>query len=304
MRCVRAMLALGFVACAESRTLPPAQPAPPTITAAVLPGYTLRSNPAIRVEIHAPRVSAYRAATLGSRTETVELAIGNAGTEPIDLAGAKLSFDVRLGAVRIPCAARNDVPKRESPALQPGQRAVITRDLCSLPLPGDYAVDARLALPGHEPEHVGSFPLTVGAHGPNVPRAVQDQPGLFAALGGDPNGMRFTRQERESGAYHVMVRLTNASTVPVHVRRAQVVFHVTRAGHAIGCESSHDLAPPPELEPGDSWLSQVPVTCLIDVKGRYDIHAAFATEDEETPLADLSVEVTSDPLLYLPIIPW
>src|SRR6185312_13263158 len=184
MRCVRAMLALGFVACAESRTLPPAQPAPPTITAAVLPGYTLRSNPAIRVEIHAPRVSAYRAATLGSRTETVELAIGNAGTEPIDLAGAKLSFDVRLGAVRIPCAARNDVPKRESPALQPGQRAVITRDLCSLPLPGDYAVDARLALPGHEPEHVGSFPLTVGAHGPNVPRAVQDQPGLFAALGG------------------------------------------------------------------------------------------------------------------------
>ena len=59
-----------------------------------------------------------------------------------------------------------------------------------------------------------------------------------------------------------------------------------------------------ELEPGESWLAPVPVTCLIDVKGRYDIHAAIETDDEETPLADLSVEVITDPLLYLPIIPW
>lgn len=270
-----------------------------------MPVFALRGDPSIRVEIHAPHASAYRATIVGSRPETVELAIGNAGIDPVDVGGADLTFEVRRGPVRIPCEARNDVPKREARLLLSGQKIVLMRELCSLPLPGDYTVDAILALPGRKAEHVGSFPLFVRANGTNVPREVKGSPGLFAALGGDTTGMRFTKVEWASGAYHVIVRLTNGGTVPVRLPQAQVVFRVTLAGHKLACSSTHALAPPSGLAPGESWLSRVPVTCLIDVKGRYDIHAALAMDDEpETPLAELSVQVTSDPLLYLPIIPW
>jgi hypothetical protein len=44
----------------------------------------------------------------------------------------------------------------------------------------------------------------------------------------------------------------------------------------------------------------VPVTCILDVQGKYEIHAMVG----DVELAEIHVEVTSDPLLYLPIWPW
>lgn len=301
------MLTFGLAGCVAAPAAPPAEePAAPTVTIeqATLPVYALASDPAVRVAIRAPRETPYRPTIVGSRPVTVQLELGNAGATPIDLAGARLVFEVRRGAVRIPCAARNDIPEREPVELSPGHKAVLVRDLCSLPLPGDYDVAAWLTLPGTPPAYAGSFPIGVVARGPNVPRKVARVPGLWAAMGGDVTGMRFTKPEWASGAYHVIVRLTNASSVPTLLGPAQVVFRVTQHGHPLACTASHDLVMPDGLAPGRSWVQSVPVTCLIDVEGRYEIHASLAMGDEETPLGDIAVEVTSNPLLYLPVIPW
>lgn len=302
---LRPVLALGFAACVSRGGAVPAQEPPPpvTLTEATLPIYALGSRPSIRLEMHAPKATSYRPPIVGSRPVTVELAIANAGAQPVDLAGADLSFDVRRGPVRIPCASRNDMPARQTPHLMPGERTTLTRELCSLPLPGEYRVDAYLTLPGGSREHVGSFPLVVVAHGSGLPRAVAGAPGLFAAMGGDIAGIRYTREEWASGAYHVVVRLTNASTTPVHVGPGHVVFRVTKQGHPLACSSTHDVETPGSLGPGATWVAQVPVTCVINAKGKYDIHAALALEREETPLGDLSVEVTTSPSIYF-IIPW
>lgn len=302
---LRPVLALGFAACvARGGAVPAHEPPPPVaLTEAELPIYALPSHPSVRVEVRAPEATSYRPPIVGSRPVAVELAIGNAGAQPVDLAGADSSFDVRRGPVRIACAARNDMPERQAPHLMPGQTTTLTRELCSLPLPGEYRVDAYLAFPGGPREHAGSFPLVVLAKGSSLPRAVARAPGLFAAMGGDIAGIRYTREEWASGAYHVVLRLTNASTTPVHVGSGQVVFRVTKEGHPLACSSTHDVETPDSLGPGATWVTQVPVTCVLDAKGRYDIHAALALEREETPLGDLSVEVTTSPTIYF-IIPW
>jgi hypothetical protein len=301
------MLALGLFACVSgAAVLPAEQPSPPVeTTGATLPAYTLASHADLRVAVSAPASAPYRATMLGTKPETVEIDVANVGAQPYDLSGARVSFRVRRGPVRIPCAARNDALVRAPRVLQPGQRAVLARDLCSLPLPGEYVVETFLDLAGDAaPEHVGTFSIEVRARGPNVPHPVAEEPGLFAAMGGNVGGVRFTRPEWASGAYHVVVRLTNASTVPLALEAGQVVFRVTRSGHPLACTATHDLAVPARLAPGESFAANVPVTCLIDVKGKYAIHASLAMGGAETPLGGLGVEVTSNPLLYLPVWPW
>jgi len=302
------MLALGLAACAGGTVAPPAEAPPPPVatTGATMPDYFLASHPGLRVAVEAPSEAPYRATLLGSNPQTVKLTFGNVGTTPWDLSNARVAFDVRRGAVRIPCAARNDLPRHELRVLPPGQTTTVLRDLCSLPLPGDYVVDVRVALKTDgEPQRAGSFSFVVTAAGPNVPHEIAEQPGLFAAMGGNLTGVRYTQPEWQSGAYHVVVRLTNASTNPIRLPHpAQVVFRVTKQGHPLACTATYDLPLPAEVDAGESAARSVPVTCLVDVQGKYDIHASLAMGGEETRLANLGVEVTSNPLLYLPILPW
>lgn len=301
------MLALGLVACVSGAgTLPSPELEPPvTTTGATLPAYFLSTHPELRVGVRAPASAPYRVSILGSDPQTVELTLGNAGRAPLDVDDVRVSFEVRRGATRIPCAARTVLPTHEVPTLGPGRTTTLARELCALPLPGEYSVDVLLALARDaRPARAGSFSFVVRPVGRNVPRAVPDEPGLFAALGGDTTGVRFTRPEWKAGAYHVVVRLTNAGTNAIALPPSQVVFRVTKHGHPLACTAMHAIALPAALASGESVARSVPVTCLIDVQGQYDIHASLATSDAETHLADLSVQVTSDPLLYLPIIPW
>jgi hypothetical protein len=303
-----ATLVLGLVACLSGATVPPvSEPAPPVeTTGATMPLYRLASHPGLRVSVEAKPSTLYRATILGADPQTVELKLGNASPEPFDLSGAEVSFRVRRGAARIACASHDVVGSRETKLLLPGHRTTLTRETCSLPLPGKYEVEVLFALAGDaRPERAGAYSFEVKGVGPNVPHAVESQPGLFAAMGGDTAGVRFTQSEWTSGAYHVVVRLTNAGTNPVHLPApVQVVFRVTQHGRPLACTATHDLAVPREIASGESVTAPVPVTCVINVKGRYAIHASLATGDAETHLVDMSVEVTSNPLLYLPVIPW
>jgi len=301
------MVALLVGACVAGAPGAPTQEpeAPVRTTGAEIPPYFVATHPGLRVSIRAPASAPYRPTILGSDPQTVELALANASRAPIALAGARVDLEVRRGAVRIPCAARNDLLVREVPTLAPGGATTLARELCSLPLPGEYSVDVLLALPEDAVfARAGSFSFVVKPVGKNVPRPVAGSIGLFAAIGGDTTGVRFTRPEWKSGAYHIVVRLTNASPNPAALPPAQVVFRVTKQGQPLACTATYDLPLPSSLAPGESAARTVPVTCLIDMRGRYDIHASLALEEEETPLADLTVEVTDNPLLYLPVIPW
>lgn len=307
MRLACLVLAVGLGACGGGAVAPAEAPAPPArTTGAVMPAYSLAAHPDLRISVEAPSGAPYRASVLGTSPQTVELTFGNVGPDPIDLSGLRVAFDVRRGAVKIACAARDDWPKREVVMLAPGRRTTLARELCSLPLPGKYAVDVRVGLATDAgTERAGAFGFRVTAAGPNQPHEVDGHPSIFAALGGNLSGVRFTRSEWRSGAYHVVVRLTNAGTTPVHLASpAEIVFRVTQQGHPLACSATYDLPLPGAIAAGESATRTVPVTCVVDVQGKYDIEATLTMGGRETRLGELSVEVTNNPLLYLPILPW
>ena len=149
----------------------------------------------------------------------------------------------------------------------------------------------------------GSFGLEVVARNTRVPQPIDGRPGLYVAMGGDIAGVRFTAAEWASGTYHVVLRFTNGGTTDVPLGGANAIFRVTKDKQPLACSSTHALALPDRLPPGEAvYEVNVPVTCLIDVKGRYNIEASVAMGDgtREATLGELGVEVTSDPLLYLP----
>jgi hypothetical protein len=94
--------------------------------------------------------------------------------------------------------------------------------------------------------------------------------------------------------------MTNASTVPIPLADKDMVFRVTKLHQPFACTDTKHIDLPKRLEPGGSAIARIPVTCILDVKGQYEIHAMIG----EIELAEIHVEVTSDPHLYLPIWPW
>ena len=164
--------------------------------------------------------------------------------------------------------------------------------------PGKYVVDVTTTT--GDALRVASFEHVVHAGEKNLPRALDTYPNVYAALGGDLAGVRFTRPEWESGAYKVVLRITNASTVPVPLGDTEMLFRVTKLHQPYACTDTKHVTLPRRLQPGESATAKIPVTCLIDVKGRYEIHAMIG----EVELGEIHMEVTSDPLLYLPMWPW
>jgi hypothetical protein len=276
------------------------QPAPPVAVSSVLTtsATVVEGEPPISVVVHGPPGTPYRSDILGSKPQNVAIDITNDGDRPRDVSDLRIGFTARRGAVPFHCETSEAVPPREEKVIAPHATATFNRELCSLPLPGKYVIDVTTTT--GDSIRAASFEFVVHAGERNVPRAVAAYPNLFAALGGDLSGVRFTRPEWENGAYKVVLRVTNASTVPIPLVDPDMVFRVTKLHQPFACTDTKHIDLPKRLAPGDSAIAKIPVTCILDVKGQYEIHAMIG----DVELGEIHVEVTSDPLLYLPIWPW
>jgi hypothetical protein len=248
----------------------------------------------------------YRSEILGSKPEAVELVITNGTGVPRDVSPIGVSFLARRGAVRMRCDSPTDLRPRDPNVIAPRASIKIMRELCSLPLLGHYEIDVMTSFGNAPASRVGSFGFDVTGGERNVPRALASYPQLYAAMGGNLTGVKFTQPEWRAGAYHVVVRVTNGATSEVPLGAAEMIFRVTRDNRPLACTDTKPVTFPARLGPGESATASIPVTCLIDVKGQYQIHAnlAFARDEVETELGVIHVEVTSDPLLYLPVWPY
>ena len=276
------------------------QPAPPAAVSSVLTtsATVVPSEPPITVVVHGPPTTPYRSDILGSKPQNVAIDITNDGDRPRDVSDLRIELFARRGATPFVCNSTEAVPPREVKVIEPHATATFNRELCSLPLPGKYVIDVTTTT--GDSIRAASFDFVVHAGERNVPRALDLYPNLYAALGGDLSGVRFTRPEWESGAYKVVLRVTNASTVPIPLSDTEMVFRVTKLHQPFACTDTKHIDLPKRLDPGESAIAKVPVTCILDVKGKYEIHAMIG----DVELAEIHVEVTSDPLLYLPIWPW
>ncbi len=290
-----------FIACAPATAEPPSAPPPPVVTTT-----GAEISPPLSVTVIGKPSAPYRSEILGSKPEAVELVIANGTDEPRDVSPIGVSFRARRGAVRVRCDSPTELRPRDPNVIAPHATIKIMRELCSLPLPGHYEIDVMSSFGVAPAARVGSFGFDVTRGERNVPRALASYPQLYAAMGGNLTGVKFTQPEWKAGAYHVVVRVTNASTVDVPIGPAQMIFRVTKDNHPLACTDVKPVELPARLASGESATASIPVTCLIDVKGEYQIHAnlAFARDELETELGVIHVQVTSDPLLYLPVWPY
>jgi hypothetical protein len=276
------------------------QPSPPRAVSSVLTtsATVVESEPPITVTVHGPPTTPYRSDILGSKPQNVAIDITNDGDRPRDVSDLRIAFAARRGPTPFRCETSEAVPPREEKTIAPHATATFERQLCSLPLPGKYVIDVTTTT--GDAIRAASFDFVVHAGERNVPRKVDAYPGVWAALGGDLSGVRFTRPEWESGAYRVVLRVTNAGTAPTSLVDTDMIFRVTKLHQPFACTDTKHIDLPKHIGPGESAIAKVPVTCILDVKGQYEIHAMIG----EVELAEIHVEVTSDPLLYLPIWPW
>jgi hypothetical protein len=259
----------------------------------------------LELDVHVASSGPYRSEVLGSKPEPVTIEVKNPSDYTRDLSSPLLTFIVRRGATPIRCAPGGGVPAQDPTSVAPGASATFLRALCVLPLPGHYDVRVVASF-GGRPARATSFAFDVVPTQKNLPRPLASYPNVLAALGADLTGMKLTRPEWQSGAYRVGLRVTNTATVPTPLGDATMIFRVTKEGRSLACSDTKPVKLAPRLAPGESATATIPVTCLVDVEGRYEIHASlvFARDGVETELGEIFVQVTSDPLIYLPIWPY
>ncbi len=301
-RWLRAMVLLLAGGCASA-----ASPGPDTVAPAAPPA---RSS-GVRVEVDAPAVASYKLDVFGLAGAPVTLRVTNVGPVAVPVDDLTVAFTASREGVAYPCRPSGNMPTGREPAvLQPHQSFVYRRTLdCSLPLPGTYAFAAYAAF-GRAPrlgapaDAVGTFTVRLRGAGMGVPQPDPELNGLFAGVSGNPFERPLSPEEWAKANYGVVVALINGSRHPIDGVRARVVFRVYHVGSTVAClESPTRLDVPPVLAPGAMYTQRVPVTCVMNTPGQYDVVGYLELGDADPTPMELDrfrVTVTDDPLLFAP----
>lgn len=283
----RSLLFAGALACAE-----PVAPAQPAASSAP------NAAEGVTTIVHAPSELRYRSDVLGSELAEIAIDVVNGTDRVIDASAISVDARARFGATSMPCRLRDEHVGRASQWIAARTTATITRNLCSLPLVGDYTIDVTTAYAGVTASHPVALRV-VPTH--DVMPARVDASAFVVAIGGAPKQLRYTARDWQSGSFSVALRVTNVTPSIASVPAAQITFRVFKEHQPLSCTSTHAVDLPSALEGGASAFANVPVTCVIDVRGTFDIEPEIAFAGfAPLALGSFHVEVTSDPQIYLP----
>jgi len=124
-------------------------------------------------------------------------------------------------------------------------------------------------------------------------------PGPFAIVTGD-NASRPQGSAAQPG-YAVVIGIVNASPRAVGLPGTRVLFRVTRVGSSLPCmDEPVAVHAPSKLDPGQTYVERVPITCVMNKPGTYDIDSALLVGDDgrEAALGRVRLTVSNDPLLF------
>jgi hypothetical protein len=296
------------VACRESpQRTEVAWPAP-TAAEAALGGTRLLHHPDLRATVRAPERVLFGSTVNGLDEAQVSISITNGAPSPADVGGVRVSFSAEREGIAFPCEPQ---PVADARTLDPHRSFETTWSLrCWTPLAGAYTVRAFLAL-GGDPSSgrgdlAGVFPLEVVDPTKRAARAVAARPGLFALAGGEVETLPAGDSGGGKGGYRIAVVLTNGSADPVAPGTARVELAVFRVGTTIPCTGEATLRSLSALPAGDVQVLHVPVTCIRDQPGDYDVVVRLAIGDAAAPLADIGrvrVRVTRELGIFIPLPP-
>lgn len=294
------------IACGERPAHLPAAPRRVAPREEAAPSAETSSSP-LTVRLTGVSEAKYNPAALGLSAEHIELHVTNPSSSDVDLGAFRVSFQATREGVRFPCSERavERAVEKEPKVLRARESFRYEREIgCSLPLPGVYTIEVFISLDrSNRRFRIGSFSMNLVGSQKNDPRPHPAAPGLYGSVVGNP----FVRPmpPHNSMKYNAVVALVNASPTPIRNLSASVVFRVYKVGQSIPCmESPVPLHLPSVLSPGETFTESVPVSCVLDGLGDYDIVGSLdATTGEGEKSADLGryrLTITNDPLLFTP----
>lgn len=236
----------------------------------------------------------------------VGIAFENTTRGHLELGELRVTFSARREGVEFPCRPLVGAAggEREPTRLRPFEGHVFERDLdCQLTLPGRYVLGVKLSLGGATPIALPALPIDVEARGERAPQPHPGVPGLWAMSAGDKNARALSAEGFARGGYAVVVALVNGGPRALELRTARVLFRVTRVGAPLPCmDEPVALHPPPTLGPGQAHFERVPVTCVMNKPGTYDIDSALVVDQDPRELAMGRTRVTvgADPTVVFP----
>jgi hypothetical protein len=248
----------------------------------------------------------YRPSALGVAGHHVGIAFQNTTRGYLELGELRVTFSARREGVEFPCRPLVGPAggEREPSRLRPFEGYVFERDLdCQLTLPGRYAIGVQLTLGSGAPIALPDLPIDVEPRGSRAPQQHPGVPGLWAMIAGDKNARPLSAEGFARGGYAVVIALVNGGPRPLELRGARVLFRVTRVGTPLPCmDEPVALRSPATLAPGASHFERIPVTCVMNKPGTYDIDSALLVDQDprELPMGRTRVTVGADPTVVFP----
>jgi hypothetical protein len=300
-----AQVALATASCSPPRTSSLVMPTPSS-SAVPAPsdaqGRELAGHPGLSVRLLSRRRIPYDPNMLGAGGTSLGVELTNTSNAEIPVESLHAFLSPTREGVPFPCVA--DISAgggiREPKSLRPGEAFTFHREIdCRLTMPGTYDVAVKVEVGPAKPVDAGRFSFELEARGPRVPRPHPAVPGLFAIVTGD-NASRPQGSAAAPG-YAVVIGIVNAGPRAIGLPGARVLFRVTRVGTSLPCMDEPVVVhSPSKLDPGQTFVERVPITCVMNKPGTYDIDSALLVGDDgrEGPLGRVRLTVSNDPLLF------
>lgn len=294
----------------------PLEPPPAPSATGPLPSATthLHGAPGVRVELLGPAWASYQTSIGSAAGDHVDIALVNRGESAIELGHITVRFVAVRNGIRFACdkEAKATSIERDPGRVDIGERVVLERSLdCDLPLLGPYEIRAYAStVRGPElaatPQHfAGAFVVEVVGRGPVE---LAHAPGVYAHAAGNAHVKPMPASQWSRGVYRMRLKFTNGTLERARVGPQRASFDVTLAGHAVRCSEAarwRDVPEVGELEPGQSRVVEVPMSCPLSSEGEYDVRVALssppvgqdagASNQSATALAEFPIVVSSDP---------
>ncbi len=265
------LLATLLAACA-GEAAPPATPAAPLDEAPRARGT------AVRASVSAPSRVAFEGAALGRNDALVAIRVTNEGDAPVKVGPLRVAFALRKGAVAYACDPVAPSRDLDAGTLAPGATFRADEPLrCWTPLAGAYEGEASIAF--RDERVVAPFAIEVVDRAGRAARPYAPDPGLYVLAGGDPRVVPIAPTAAEDGGYRAAVLFVNDADRGRALPPARVSLVVYRRGDALPCTGESSLRALPAIGPGEVHVEHVPIGCLRDRTGDYEVHVLVALGD-------------------------
>ncbi|MGO8997709.1 MAG: hypothetical protein ACLQVI_30700 [Polyangiaceae bacterium] len=275
-------------------------------------GQPLANHPELYAIVRAPQTFGIDETSLGLNEGAVSVTITNTGRSSVPVGVVGVAFTTWRGDVELPCISQTPDRANDADALAPGESFTATVNLgCWTPIAGNYVSRVFVQLDASDGggktrgDFAGEIGFAVLDPSDRAAREAPSHRGLFALAGGALRTPPIGELEPAERGYHVTIVFVNAGPRPLALPPVRASLRVYALGSTTPCAGESMVRSLPPLASGAIQVVHLPVTCVRDRQGDYDVvvHVLFEGEGEASgfDVGHVNVRVTRDLDVIMPL---